>query len=209
MTWCLQVLACLVVAAAVRRERRIGARRRARAAEQGRVAEFVTDLAAQLRAGRPARVALVAAAEGVPGAPWRVHLAAVGSGDSDVAAALIGLARIPGAADLRDVAACWRVAERSGTPLAASLEIAAAAATERATHATRVQAELAGVRVTAWMLAGLPLIGLGLGAMVGASPLAFLLASASGAAFLLLGVALDVAGVLWLRSMTRRVEDSW
>ncbi|MGQ0626206.1 MAG: type II secretion system F family protein [Sporichthyaceae bacterium] len=209
VTGVLFLLSAVIVSGAVRRERRIGASRRAHTAQASRVAEFVTDLAAQLRAGRPARVALVSATQAATGAPWQVQLAAVGRGDGDVAGALVAMARTPGAADLRDVAACWRVAERSGTGLATGLSTACEAAAERAAHAARVRAELAGVRVTAWMLAGLPVLGLGLGALVGASPLALLLGSPAGAGLLTLGVTLDVAGVIWLRAMARRVEDAW
>jgi tight adherence protein B len=111
-----------------------------------------------------------------------------------------------GAAELRDVAACWRVAERTGAGLGGALEEVATAAGERSAHRARVRAQLAGVRTTGWLLAALPLLGMVLATLVGARPWRVLLGSAAGGGLLALGLALDAAGVAWLIRMTRRVE---
>ena len=47
------------------------------------------------------------------------------------------------------------------------------------------------------MLAALPVVGLGLGAGLGADPFAWLLRTGPGLAVLAVGIALEVVGVLW------------
>jgi tight adherence protein B len=126
--------------------------------------------------------------------------------DGDVGAALAAGAAEPGAAELQDVAACWQVAERTGAGLGGALAEVAAAADERSAHRARVHAQSAGVRTTGWLLAALPLVGMGLAAAAGAHPWRVLLGTPSGFALLLLGLGLDAAGVLWLHRMARRVE---
>lgn len=185
--------------------RRPGARRRSEA-ERTRVVEFASALAAEVRAGRPARAAVVAALDGQPAGPWGDRVRAAAAGDGDVGSALAAGAEEPGAEDLRDVAACWQVAEVTGAGLGGALEEVAAAAGERSAHQARVRAQLAGVRTTGWLLATLPLVGMGLAASAGARPWRVLLGTPSGFALLVLGLGLDAAGVLWLHRMARRVE---
>ena len=184
---------------------RPGAVRRTEA-ERTRVVEFASALAAEVRAGRPARTAVVAALDGQPAGAWGAEVRAAAAGDGDVGSALTAGAEQPGADDLRDVAACWQVAEATGAGLGGALEEVAAAAGERSAHRARVSAQLAGVRTTGWLLAALPLIGMALAASVGARPWRVLLGSPVGFGLLLLGLGLDAAGVLWLHRMARRVE---
>lgn len=174
--------------------------------ERTRVVEFASALAAEVRAGRPARAAVVAALDGQPAGAWGGPVRAAADGDGDVGAALAAGAQRPGAGDLRDVAACWQVAERTGAGLGGALEEVAVAAGDRSAHRARVRAQLAGVRTTGWLLAALPLIGMGLAASAGARPWRVLLGSPSGFALLVFGLGLDAAGVLWLHRMARRVE---
>ena len=58
-------------------------------------------------------------------------------------------------------------------------------------------AQLAGPRMSGYVLAALPLMGLLLGAGMGVNPLGVLLGSAAGHALLVIGVALMCAGLLW------------
>ena len=79
-------------------------------------------------------------------------------------------------------AAAWRLAERTGAPAADLVERieADARAMDRAAAAAAAQA--AGAQATAWLLAALPLGGIGLGYSIGADPLAVLLHTPIGAA---------------------------
>ncbi|WP_344600333.1 hypothetical protein [Sporichthya brevicatena] len=189
--------------------------RRVLALRRTAVVEFAGALGSEIRAGRPPRAAVVAAlAELPPGeadggtGTWAAEVRAAAGGDGDVGAALIRAAEQPGADSLRDVAACWEVAERTGAGLGGALDQVAATAGERVVHQARVRAQLAGVRTTGWLLAALPLVGMALAALAGAHPWRVLLATPSGVALLTLGVGLDAAGVVWLYRLARRVEET-
>ncbi|MDG4807363.1 hypothetical protein O7634_11440 [Micromonospora sp. WMMD1120] len=94
-------------------------------------------------------------------------------------------------------AAAVRLADRTGAPLAELVERieADARATDRGMAAAAAQA--AGARATAWLLAALPVGGIGLGYGIGVDPMAVLLHSAVGGACAVAAVALQVVGLLW------------
>lgn len=93
--------------------------------------------------------------------------------------------------------AAWRLAERTGAPIADLVERieADARAMDRASASAAAQA--AGARATAWLLAALPLGGIGLGYSIGADPLAVLLHTPIGAACAVGAIVLQVAGLAW------------
>jgi tight adherence protein B len=64
--------------------------------------------------------------------------------------------------------------------------------------------EVAGPRMSGYVMALLPLLGLALGAGMGADPVQVLLASALGNILLLVGVSLTCAGLLWSDRIVRR-----
>lgn len=103
-----------------------------------------------------------------------------------------------GASRLRQLtSAAVRLADRTGAPLAELLERieADARATDRGLAAAAAQA--AGARATAWLLAALPIGGIGLGYGIGVDPMAVLLHSPVGGASGVVAVALQVVGLLW------------
>ncbi|MEU1760895.1 hypothetical protein ACFYPF_06680 [Micromonospora sp. NPDC005223] len=93
--------------------------------------------------------------------------------------------------------AAGRLADRTGAPLADLLERieADARAADRGLAAAAAQA--AGARATAWLLAALPLGGIGLGYGIGVDPVAVLLHTPVGAGSAVAAVVLQVAGLLW------------
>lgn len=99
--------------------------------------------------------------------------------------------------------AATRLAERTGAPLADLLERveADARAADRAHAAAAAQA--AGSMATAWLLAGLPLGGIGLGYAIGADPLSVLLHTPLGAGCAVGALALQLAGLAWSRRIIR------
>ena len=104
---------------------------------------------------------------------------------------------LPGA-----IAAC-RLTHELGAPLAEVLQRCAEGLTE-AGHARAARAvALAGPRATARLLGWLPVLGLVLGAGIGADPVAVLLGGGLGSACLLAGVALMVAGRRWVVALER------
>nr|WP_280339705.1 hypothetical protein [Nocardia neocaledoniensis] len=108
------------------------------------------------------------------------------------------------AEELSRIATAWRVAETHGLALA---ELLAAARTDllgRTRFRDRTEAALAGARASATVLAGLPLVGIALGQLMGADPLTILFTSPAGEFLLPLGAALASCGLLWTDVITRR-----
>lgn len=121
-------------------------------------------------------------------------------------------------AGLRDVAAqsmlpeqwerlavCWQLAQAHGLAIATLMSTAHRDVVERDRHASRVTAGMAGARATAVILAGLPLLGIGLGELIGADPVRFLLAGGPGGWLLVIGVVLACCGLAWSDRITNRV----
>lgn len=182
------VLSCVDSALRQRGERRL----------QDAVLESVGALAGELRAGLPPPLALRAAASTVDG-PLAATLSGAASTAAlggDAAASLMA-DRSTVDAGLSRVAAGWRMSARCGASLGEVLErIEGDLRAERA-HLRRVEAELAGPRATALLLAALPVLGLGLGASMGARPGHVLLHTLPGQLALLAGTALDAVGMWW------------
>ena len=166
-------------------------------------------LAGELAAGRSPADALAAAADVACGPVQR------GLSDAAVATRLGG--DVPGvlvaAADgsavapvLRSLAACWAVCAQSGGGLSAAVRRLEEGLRAEAAQRRRVEAELAGPRATAGLLAVLPVGGLLLAAGVGADPLHVLLETPVGLVCLALGLGFDALGVLWTERLVRRVR---
>jgi tight adherence protein B len=124
----------------------------------------------------------------------------------DVPGALAAAARRPGAEGLLGLAACWRVAVDQGAGLAAGLDRLEGALRADRDQRADLRAQLAGARSTAWMLAALPVLGLGLGAALGADPLHVLLHTGSGLGCLLVGGLLEGVGMGWATRIVRGAE---
>jgi tight adherence protein B len=198
----------LVLAAGVALSRYHLARSRARDEAQRRAAVLVlcTALVAELRAGRSPRDALTWAA-GPDGADVGIQrLRAALTYDRDVPTVLRELAAQPGACGLRRLAACWQVAERSGAGLATAVDRVANGLRGEEAQRREISAQLAGPRATARLVAVLPVFGLMLAAGLGGDPLHVLLATPYGLVCLGLGLALDVAGVLWTERIASTAE---
>ncbi|HEX3003800.1 MAG TPA: hypothetical protein VHO27_06295 [Angustibacter sp.] len=112
----------------------------------------------------------------------------------------------PVAAAAQAAAAAWRLAERTGAPLADLLD--SVCATLRADQADRaaVEAALAGPRATSRLLLTLPVAGIAVGELVGAAPLHVLSSTPAGQACAVTGATLMVVGRLWMRRQVAAVE---
>ncbi|MER5862113.1 type II secretion system F family protein [Kitasatospora sp. NPDC002040] len=206
----------LVAALAVLPVRRWRSRRR-RAAEAGRravaVIELCTGLAAELRSGATAQQALhtvlgrASVLTAGLGAESSARLAA-GRYGADIPAALRTVAELPGGRGAAAVAACWQVTAESGTGLAPGLDQLADALRAERALAEEIEGELAGPRTTVAVLAALPLIGLLLGAALGAEPVRILLHTPAGLACLAAGALLEAAGLAWTARIVRAAEDA-
>ena len=88
----------------------------------------------------------------------------------------------------------WRLAQTHGLAIATLMRAAHRDIVERERFSARVDAGMAGARTTAAVLAGLPVLGVCLGQMIGADPLRFLLSGGVGGWLLVVGVRWPAAG---------------
>jgi tight adherence protein B len=168
------------------------------------VAELADHLASLVRAGLP------------PGRAWRV-LASVPGEAQDVCRTVAdrlaaggsvgeGLGTVAGPVGLSWLAMVQESAERTGAPLARVLDAFAHGLREDARAAAEREAALAGPRATGTVLGLLPVAGIGLGHLMGATPVRTLLFTGAGRGCLALGTGLWLFGWWWTRVLIRRAE---
>lgn len=107
---------------------------------------------------------------------------------------------------LYDLQLSLRMSESAGAPLATSLERAAEHAEERIDALLGRQSALATPRATGRILSWLPLLGLGLGVLMGSDPVGVLTGSILGALTGMLGLGLAFAGRRWTAALVHRAE---
>jgi tight adherence protein B len=186
-------------------------RRVRRATEEGRTLETALDvLVGELRVGsHPVRAFGVAADEtdGMVAASLRAVAARARLG-ADVTAGLRTAAQssaLPAHWDR--LAVCWQLASDQGLAIATLMRAAQRDIAERQRFSARVTSGLAGARASATILAGLPVLGVVLGQLIGARPLSFLLSGHVGGWLLVVGLTLACGGLLWSDRITNRVAS--
>lgn len=107
---------------------------------------------------------------------------------------------------LHDLQLSLRMSESTGAPLATSLERAAEHAEERIDALLGRQSALAAPRATGRILSWLPLLGLGLGVLMGSDPVGVLTGSILGVLTGLFGLGLAFAGRRWTAALVHRAE---
>ncbi len=189
--------------------RRRGRLRQLRRAEESAALQGALDvLVGELRIGaHPVAAFGVAAAEvGGTVAGSLQAVAARALLGADVAAGLRSVAaHSPLPAHWERLAVSWQLAQTHGLPIASLMRTAQRDIVERERFSARVDAGMAGARTTGVILAGLPVLGVGLGQLIGADPLRFLLSGGIGGWLLLVGVTLACCGLMWSDRITRRV----
>jgi tight adherence protein B len=204
------VLAITVLVATVglRYRRR---RRRGRATDESRLLETAIDvLVGELRVGaHPASAFSVAADEtGGPVAESCRAVAARARLGADVTAGLLsvaGTSALP--AQWNRLAVCWRLASEHGLAMSTLMRAAQRDIVERQRFSGAVMSAMAGARATAAILAGLPVLSVLVGQLIGADPVAFLLGGRTGGWLLVVGITLVCAGLLWSDRITDRLAS--
>lgn len=207
------VVPLLGAAAVLAATRATAARRRRTAAarERAGAVEALGALAAELSAGRtpPEALAAAAALAAGPAADALRSAAAAADLGGDVPAAL---ATPPPATavepTLRSLAACWAVCASSGSGLASAVQRLEEGLRADEARRRALQAELAGPRTTALVLAVLPAAGLLMAGALGADPLHVLLHTPLGLVCLGVGLGLDGLGLLWTNRLVSRAGGS-
>lgn len=108
---------------------------------------------------------------------------------------------------LHRLAGVARLSERTGAPLSRLVEQLARSAEDRAELSAQMRTAVAGPKLTQQILTLLPIGGVMLGQIMGASPLAALLGGGWGTLCLTAGLALLAAGGFWSARMIAAVGD--
>ena len=107
---------------------------------------------------------------------------------------------------LRQLSACWRVGVNHGSGLAISIErLAVSIETTMDVEATLAN-ELAAPRATVRLLAFLPVVGIAMGYMLGANPLAWFVDTGIGKVTFLAAGGLTITGSWWSHRIVSRIE---
>lgn len=169
---------------------------------RGQVVEVLGALRDELRAGAPLRTAFERA---VGTQSIFSNAVAVCRMGGDVPAAL----RRESGDDpvVLSLAALWQVCEGSGAALAAALDRLVEGAEQSARVRREVQSQLAGPRSTVRVLAALPVVGVGMGLLMGADPVGFLIGTPWGWACLALAAGLEAVGLFWMRRLVAGIES--
>jgi len=198
--------AAIFVATASLRYRR---RRRDRLgiAESRELETAIDVLVGELRVGaHPAQAFAVAADESAgPVADSCRAVAARARLGADVTAGLRSVAEnsaLP--AQWARLAVCWQLAAEHGLAMSTLMRAAQLDIVERQRFTGQVMSAMAGARATATILAGLPMLSVVLGQLVGAGSVAFLLAGHVGGWLLVAGITLVCGGLLWSDRITDR-----
>ena len=196
--------AAAVTAMAVMRRRR--SNRQRRAAGEGRALVAALEvLVGELRIGAHPVRAFEAAAEESTGAVGTAlsTVAARSRLGADVASGLYAAAsRSALGTEWVRMAVAWQLAADHGMAISAMMRTVQTDIVERQRFRARVQANLAGARATAVILAALPVLGIALGELIGATPIAFLTGGEIGGWFLVAGTGLLCAGLWWADRIT-------
>jgi len=160
-------------------------------------------LTAELTAGGRPPAAFEAAAAAAPGYAEVFGPAARAAAEGGDVADVLRIE--PSTAAL---AAAWELAERAGIATAAAVDRVAADLDAMEEQRRALAVALAGPRSSAAVLAGLPLLGLLLGAGMGADPVHVLFRTSAGPVLAAVGVGLDVAGLFWMRRILRWAESA-
>ena len=200
--------ALAVVALTVWMRRRETRGRVRRNAEAAALESALGVLVGELRVGAHPVVAFDTAATEVDGvvATSLRSVAARARLGADVAAGLRSVAEHSTlAGHWERLSVCWQLAQTQGLAIVALVRAAQRDIVERERFASGVAAGMAGARATAAILAGLPVLGVGLGQLIGAEPIRFLLSGGLGGWLLVIGVTLACAGLTWSDRITGRV----
>jgi tight adherence protein B len=196
------VVAVIVAGLALRLATGGGRRIRAVRAE-AEVADACRALAAEVRVGKiPAEaLASVAADHPILAEADRIHRLG-----GDVTRCWRDRAYRPGHGGLLDLARGWELCQATGAPLSVALDQIADNLVSDQTIRMTVAGELAAPRASGKIMAALPLLGIGLGYLIGGDPMGFLWHEPLGWGCLLVGAALAATGILWIDGLASRAE---
>ncbi len=166
-------------------------------AQREAITALCTALRAELEAGLQPRTAFTSAVWSRPELADLAEEACRPGELVDLPKLLTAHAARPGRRALRALAACWYAADRHGIALADAVSGIEEGLRAEGARLRATEVELAGIRATILLLSALPAFGFALGLALGANPLDILLHNTIGELSLLVGVGLDLVGLMW------------
>jgi len=109
--------------------------------------------------------------------------------------------------NIQSIASCANLLElssQSGSSVNEALTQVADKLMTRRNQEQLIATELASTKATVFVLAGLPIMGAGMGLMLGADSMFWLLRSSAGRVCLVLGIGLELVGWFWIKRLLNR-----
>jgi hypothetical protein len=101
----------------------------------------------------------------------------------------------------------WQVCENNGAALSPALnQFAQQIRTEKELR-EELSSSMSGAKLSAWVLAGLPLFGIVLAGFLGVNSLQWLSTSSLGNYNIIAALVLEAAGIIWVTKITSRIEN--
>jgi hypothetical protein len=101
----------------------------------------------------------------------------------------------------------WQVCENNGAVLSPALnQFAQQIRTEKELR-EELSSSMSGAKISAWVLAGLPLFGIVLAGFLGVNSLQWLSTSSLGNYNIIAALILETTGIIWVTKITSRIEN--
>ena len=101
----------------------------------------------------------------------------------------------------------WQVCENNGATLSPALnQFAQQLRTEKELR-QELSSSMSGAKLSAWVLAGLPLFGIVLAGFLGVNSLQWLSNSSIGNYNIIAALVLEISGIIWVTKITSRIEN--
>jgi tight adherence protein B len=104
-------------------------------------------------------------------------------------------------------ASLWQVCENNGAALSPALNQFAQQIRVEKELRQELSSSMSGAKLSAWVLAGLPLFGIVLAAFLGVNSLEWLANSKIGNFNIVAAIILEVIGIIWVKKITSRIEN--
>jgi tight adherence protein B len=101
----------------------------------------------------------------------------------------------------------WQVCENNGAALSPALSQFAQQIRVEKELRQELSSSMSGAKLSAWVLAGLPLFGIVLAGFLGVNSLEWLANSKIGNFSIVAALILEVIGIIWVRRITSRIEN--
>ena len=165
--------------------------------------QFVFNLKSQLNAGINQLDALRFAVSRAPEFAFKNTRQALTS-QTNAYSALHDDSKLYKAASLASCANLLELSSQSGSSINEALTLVADKLMTRRNQEQLIATELASTKATVFVLAGLPIMGAGMGLMLGSDSISWLLGSPAGRVCLVLGIGLELVGWFWIKRLLNR-----